>query len=259
MENAIERIVDQPVSIDARVNGALHPSAEVLRSPAKLQAAPRRVDAPAWAWWPTAFWFRRLRGLIQRAFIFPLLSLTFRLRAVGLHNLDGLDAPTIFAANHAHPADHLLILQALPRAVRGRMAIAAGAEQWGTWGRGVLYPLVGNGFPLVRYGPIRSSLQYVAHVLSDGWSVLIFPEGRLTKGGPMQPFKGGVGFCAAAMEVRSCEVLQFDRFGEGMQVHVDPVNRRIVAEPHVAGHQGFIYLTARFDDPVSADLAAELI
>ena len=202
MENAVDRLADQTVPLDVRVEAALRPGTELLRSPAKLQPAPRRIHAPVWPQWSTAFWSRWLRGLIQRSFLFPLLSLTFRVNVRGLQNLDGLDAPTIFAANHAHPADHLLILQAMPRAVRARMAIAAGAEQWGTWGKGVLYPLMGNGFPLARNGPIRASLENLAHVLADGWSILIFPEGKLSKGGPMQPFKGGVGFCAVTTGVQ---------------------------------------------------------
>ena len=206
MENAVDHLADEIVPPGARAPGvrmprvavkeALRLPVEVLRPPASPPLALQRAGKVTGPRWPTALWCRGLRGLIQRGFIFPMLTLTFRLRVLGLHNLDGLSAPTLFAANHAHPADHLLILQALPRALRGRMAIAAAAEQLGTWGRGLVYPLVGNGFPLAQNGPIRSSLENVGRVLADGWSVLIFPEGKLAKGGPTQPFKGGVGFCA---------------------------------------------------------------
>ncbi len=108
----------------------------------------------------------------------------------------------LFAANHTHPADHLLILKALPNSIRKRVAIAAATEQWPSYGRRVLYPIVGNGFPIRRTGPIRSTLHNVQRVLTNGWSVLLYPEGRLTRGGPLQPFKGGVGFCAVRAGVQ---------------------------------------------------------
>ena len=217
MENAVNRIADDiapsgvslpevrlpagPMPSASTLGPTMKPSlrlpVEVPRSSASPPLALQRVGTVTGPRWPTALWCRGLRGLIQRSLIFPLLKVTLPLRVSGLHNLDGLDSPAIFAANHAHPADHLLILQALPRALRGRMAIAAAAEQLGTRGRGLVYPLVGNGFPLAQNGPIRSSLANVGRVLGDGWSVLIFPEGKLEKGGPTQPFKGGVGFCAS--------------------------------------------------------------
>ena len=151
-----------------------------------------------WPRWGTTRWCRAVRGSLQRFFLFPLLSLTFRLRVSGQEHIEHLDAPFLLAANHAHPVDHLLILKALPKPVRRRMAIAAAAEHWRARGRRVLYPLLGNGFPLSRSGQVRSSLQHLGRVMGDGWSVLIFPEGKLTMNGPMQGFKGGVGFAAVS-------------------------------------------------------------
>ncbi len=57
-------------------------------------------------------------------------------------------------------------------------------------------PLLGNGFPFHREGAVRASLENVGKLLDGGWSVLIYPEGKLTIGGPMQPFLSGVGLLA---------------------------------------------------------------
>jgi long-chain acyl-CoA synthetase len=57
--------------------------------------------------------------------------------------------------------------------------------------------LLGNAFPFAKEGSgVRESLEYVAKMLDDGWHVLIFPEGKLTVVGPMQPFKSGTGLLA---------------------------------------------------------------
>src|SRR5205807_186517 len=53
-----------------------------------------------------------------------------------------------------------------------------------------------NAFPLSKSGNVRGSLEYIGRLLDLGWSVQIFPEGKLTLGGPMQPFLGGTGLVA---------------------------------------------------------------
>jgi long-chain acyl-CoA synthetase len=53
-----------------------------------------------------------------------------------------------------------------------------------------------NAFPLSKSGNVRGSLEYIGRLLDLGWSILIFPEGKLTLGGPMQPFLGGTGLVA---------------------------------------------------------------
>src|SRR5205814_4072398 len=50
-----------------------------------------------------------------------------------------------------------------------------------------------NAFPLSQVGNVRGSLEYIGRLLDLGWNVFIFPEGKLTNGGPTQPFMGGTG------------------------------------------------------------------
>jgi long-chain acyl-CoA synthetase len=59
----------------------------------------------------------------------------------------------------------------------------------------MLAQLLGNAFPFARRrGPAR--VDHLQSLLDQGWSVLIYPEGKLTVCGPMQPFKGGIGLVA---------------------------------------------------------------
>ena len=52
---------------------------------------------------------------------------------------------------------------------------------------------MGNGFPIAQGGAIRPSLENIGKILDNGWSVLIYPEGELTVGGPIKPFMNGTG------------------------------------------------------------------
>jgi long-chain acyl-CoA synthetase len=155
----------------------------------------------SFARWGMAPWCRGLRGLIQRAVIFPGLAAAYRLRVTGTENLENLRGSMLLAANHSLGMDHLMMLRALPGKHRRRLAIAAAADLWQNKIRGVANPLLGNGFPFAREGPVRPSLDNLGRILDDGWSVLIFPEGQLTIGGPIKPFKGGTGLIAVESHV----------------------------------------------------------
>src|SRR5438067_12455408 len=57
-------------------------------------------------------------------------------------------------------------------------------------------PILATAFPPAREGAIRRSLELLGARLDRHFSVLIYPEGELTVGGPMQPFKSGTGLIA---------------------------------------------------------------
>jgi long-chain acyl-CoA synthetase len=86
----------------------------------------------------------------------------------------------------------------MPHGFRQRVAIAAAASDiFRNRLRGFGAGLLGNAFPFAKEGSgVRESLEYVAKMLDEGWNVLIFPEGKLTVIGPMQPFKSGIGLLA---------------------------------------------------------------
>jgi long-chain acyl-CoA synthetase len=146
--------------------------------------------------WGMSWWCRPLRGTIQRTVIFPLGFWLYRLRVSGQEHLDGLKGPVLFAANHHLGLDNGLFITAIPTQWRRRLGIAAAAELWRNPLWAVVNPLLGNGFPFAREGSVRASLDNLGRILDSGWSVLIYPEGALTMGGPMKPFKSGTGLIA---------------------------------------------------------------
>ena len=134
-----------------------------------------------------------------------------------MHNLHNLTGPVIFAANHQSHMDVPVILAALPGRWRRRVATAMAKEffkahffpEGHTRGKRVARSLeyylsaaFFNTFPLPqREAGARQTLRYTGELISAGFSVLIFPEGKRTDHGEIARFRPGVGMMAARLGV----------------------------------------------------------
>jgi len=164
--------------------------------------------------WGMSWWCRLLRGALQRVFVFPILRLSYKLDVSGEENLEKHESPVLFAANHHLSLDNGLIIKSFPTRSRRNLAIAGDASLWRNSVWAVLNPLLGNGFPFSKEGAIRPSLDNVGRILDNGWSVLIYPEGGLTVGGPLQPFLSGTGLLAVEGNLPVVPIrLDVHRFG----------------------------------------------
>ena len=57
-----------------------------------------------------------------------------------------------------------------------------------------------NAFPLTQTSTgTRDTLRYMGELAADGYSILIFPEGRRTENGEISRFQPGVGMIAARL------------------------------------------------------------
>jgi long-chain acyl-CoA synthetase len=172
------------------------------------------VEFPSWnRSWPA----RALRRVSLPTWILPLARVFAWIRVEGRQHLQAIDSPVIFAANHQSHMDTPVILAALPRRLRYRVAPAMakeffkahffpeehGRRAWFTnslnyW----LSSLFFNAFPLPqREAGARQTLRYIGDVLEDGFSVLIFPEGKRTDNGDIATFRPGVGMIASRLDV----------------------------------------------------------
>lgn len=167
--------------------------AQVAALVGRAAKASPRMRFPTWG---MASWCRPIRGVLQRVAVFPLLRAAYRLRVRGSGHLASISGPVIFAANHGHHLDNGLILKAMPSRTRRRVAIAGAAEYWRNPFWAIANPLLGNGFPFARDGAVRPSLENMGRILDRGWSVMIYPEGRVTVGNDVQEFKSGAGLLA---------------------------------------------------------------
>jgi long-chain acyl-CoA synthetase len=190
-----------------------------IAEPAALSSRPasRRAEPiafPSWnRTWPS--WF--LRRISLPTWILPLARVFMSLEVRGLEHVGRLTSPVIFAANHQSHMDTPAIFCALPARWRYRLAPAMAKEFFkahffpGQFGRkawfsnSLNYYLACqffNAFPLPqREAGTRQTLRYIGDVLEDGYSVLIFPEGKRTEHGEVGHFRPGIGMIAARLGV----------------------------------------------------------
>jgi long-chain acyl-CoA synthetase len=167
-------------------------------------------------------WTRRapaclIRRIALSGIILPLTHLCAHLRVTGLDRLGPLHGPVIFASNHQSYLDAPVILAALPPRWRYSVAPAMWREffdahfhpQGHSLARRLmsslafyLATLLFNAFPLSQEEVgVRETLRHIGDLVSEQWSVLIFPEGARSISGEIEPFQAGVGMIGARMRV----------------------------------------------------------
>jgi long-chain acyl-CoA synthetase len=187
--------------IEGHAAAAAHVQHEAIEFPSWNRSAPvralRRASLPTW--------------------ILPLARVFVKLDVRGLEHLERLKGPVIFAASHQSHFDTPVILMALPARWRYRVAPAMAKEffkahfypeQFGrtAWFTNSLnYYLASaffNAFPLPqRETGTRQTLRYIGDLFAEGFSLLIFPEGKRTEKGEINRFQPGVGMIASRLDV----------------------------------------------------------
>jgi long-chain acyl-CoA synthetase len=176
---------------------ALEPNATVAELE-RMVAAARDVKRDTGIYgWPLSPLVRSFGLLLQQTLVYPLVHVFYKVKVTGKEKLVGLRGPVMFAPNHCLHWDNGIILMAIPLSWRWKLAVAAAADDvFGNKLNGFASSVLANAFPLAREGAIRRSLELLGARLDRHFSVLIYPEGKLTVGGPMQPFKSGTGLIA---------------------------------------------------------------
>jgi long-chain acyl-CoA synthetase len=176
---------------------ALDPDATVLDLTALIEAAREARRKPGSWGWPLSPAVRVLGLASQVLLIYPFIHLFYRVRVTGLDRLAGIQGPVMFTPNHCLHLDNAIILTRLPLGVRWKLSVAAAADTiYDNPVKGVLASVIANAFPLAREGGVRKSLELLGARLDRGFNILLYPEGKLTVGGPLQPFKAGAGLIA---------------------------------------------------------------
>lgn len=137
-----------------------------------------------------------------------------------MERLNSLARPAIFAANHQSHLDTPLILAALPARWRYRIAPAMYKEYFAAHFQPHRFPprtrlsisaqyyltsLFFNAFPVPQQeAGVPDVLRYAGDagdLVSDGWSILIYPEGERRPSHQMGEFRAGVGWLASRLKV----------------------------------------------------------
>jgi long-chain acyl-CoA synthetase len=196
----------------AKMENSVAPPANGV--PAPLRAIPSQSGEavfPRWPWWPVV---RILRIGFLEGIMRPLLWLVLAPR---IAPSVGLARPSLLVANHLTAFDVPVILYALSATDREHVAVAMSGELLTGWrrGRAQRHRIVGaftplaywlvtalfNVFPLPRGAGLRQSFAHAGEALDQGYHVLVFPEGRRSLDGRLQPFEPGIGLLAQESEV----------------------------------------------------------
>ncbi len=212
LEDAFQTRIDESAFSEARDVGQLR---SLVEHASAGDAPPREpVVFPAWNRSAPA---RAIRRVSLPTWILPLARLFAWIHVDGRERLRGIDGPVIFAANHQSHMDTPVIMAALPARFRYRVAPAMAKEFFGAhfypqqhstreWFTNslnyYLAALFFNAFPLPqREAGARQTLRYIGEVLADGFSILIFPEGRRSSTGDIDRFRPGIGMIASRLDV----------------------------------------------------------
>ena len=180
----------------------------------------RRVDGAAE--YPYPKWSLRrpinlLRSLAFYLLVAPFVCVMCWPRVRGKERLRDLRGPVLFIANHISMVDAGMILFAMPFRFRRRLAIAMGGERLRGLRRGLegenwfgrildrvkylLVVIVFNVFALPQKSGFRRGFAFAGEAVDRGYNALVFPEGRTTDDGRMNPFMSGTGLLAANLEL----------------------------------------------------------
>ncbi len=186
---------------------------QTFENPAPSTMQPFPTEPPAFRYprWPWSWPVQALRIAFVEVIVRPLVWLFAKPR-VELPAAPLPTVPMLLIANHVTWFDVGLVLYALPPHLRRRLAVATAGEMLEDWrharnqGSGwanalgpIQYWLVTallNAFPLPRQAGFRRSFAHAGEALDRGFHVLIFPEGRRSPTGELQPFRAGIGLLA---------------------------------------------------------------
>ncbi|MFY9683028.1 MAG: AMP-binding protein [Candidatus Sulfotelmatobacter sp.] len=178
----------------------------MLRGETRVRA---EYHYPRWVLrWPVTW----ARLLVHYLLGKPAMILRGWPRIEGRENLRGWSGPMLVVCNHITDVDFAFVQAALPMRLGNRIATATRGEDLealhtpaagrGLFGkiydrtRWVLGVSLLNLFPLPREAGFRQSFAYAGEAVDRGYSVLVFPEGRHTADGQMNPFRAGIGLLA---------------------------------------------------------------
>lgn len=183
---------------------AITPTTTVARLEELIKAAKPVPKRQQFKKWPLSWWASFLRRFFQLIFIFPLLKLWVKLKVEGKEVFGNFNLPVVLMPNHISHLDPVVLLMALPAKIRRKVAFAAAADIWYKKRSPItsLGELLLNIFPFPRKRDenIKLGLDYMGRALDEKCSVIVYPEGKISKTGQLQPLKPGAGLIGVEMD-----------------------------------------------------------
>ncbi|HEX5435319.1 MAG TPA: 1-acyl-sn-glycerol-3-phosphate acyltransferase, partial [Candidatus Angelobacter sp.] len=220
-------------------------------------SVPEKLDYP-YARWAQRWPFTWIRNIAFHLVTLPYMMIMARPRVIGRERLKDFRGPALIVSNHVTQIDIGVIMAALPIKLRNHLAVAMQGEMLRSmrrppqemsllqrWREKLRYALVVtffNVFPLPQRAKFRESFHFAGEMADKGYSVLIFPEGKRTETGEMNPFRSGIGLLATQLNLPV------------IPMRIDGLFRFKAAKKHYAPPGA---VQVRIGDPVRFDPGAE--
>lgn len=152
--------------------------------------------------WTRALPARLLREAVLCGPLDGIIRRYARITVRGRSNLDRLEGPAVFAANHASHVDTPILQRALPGRLRRRTAFAAAADYFYRKRlEAALVSLVFCTVPIERRSSPGegSTIDRLRRIVADGWSFAVYPEGTRSRDGRVAVLQPGA--AALAMQL----------------------------------------------------------
>ncbi len=167
--------------------------------------------------WNRARWARIWRAFHLNIWLLNLARIFAWVSVEGRENLRDVQGPVLFASNHQSFFDTPVLFIALPWRWRHRLVPTmrkeffdahfhpAGHSLWKRFTNSLNYYLACLTFTAVplpqREAGARRTLRYLGEIAAEGWSPLIFPEGRHSLDETVGRFLPGVGMMASKLHL----------------------------------------------------------
>lgn len=215
----VELMVALEQHIGRPVDEAAFASARTLADIERLEKAPAPAPSEPYRFprWSRHGWAQWSRIFHLNVWVLHLARLFAWVRVEGRENLAALEPPVLFASNHQGYFDTPVLFIALPWKWRHRLAPAMRKEFFDAHfhpGRYSLFArftnslnyylacLIFNAVPVPqREAGAREALRYIGELAGEGWCPLIFPEGKHSLDGSVQPFLPGIAVMASRLRI----------------------------------------------------------
>lgn len=140
-----------------------------------------------------AAWHRAARRM-ARSLLLPIVSASSSVSVLGQENLLGLESPFIVAANHNSHLDTAVLVTHLPAEVTRDLAVGAAADYfYSRWWVKATTSLFFNTYPIERSARRTGRASGMSQqLLASGVPIMLYPEGKRSRDGRLQPFKPGI-------------------------------------------------------------------
>ena len=139
-----------------------------------------------------------LRSAFVRWALGALMDLYTSREVHGTRNIDSLDGPVVFVANHGSHMDTPAILRALPGRWRRRTAVAAATDYvYARRRNAILVSMLFGTVPIDRHGGGLTAAAHLDRLIRSRRSLLVFAEGTRSHDGRVARLRSGAAVLAS--------------------------------------------------------------